>query len=358
MFARLLPIASRVASLVAGCEKTDHENIDKWTHTEKGPDKLKKALSPTRRSTPICRRTPRRTWSRQRRWTPTSAPAFEHDVAGPPARRSSTSSRRGCGRSRGSRARTLLPDAAADRREGRARQHPQVRRRRRPSKQIDGYLIDWYGVTSYEERAQGRRARSAPTVMRMVGPRGGKKLIERRRTRVIAAPGQDKVKNTDRRRAAARARGDRATPTRSSTLLDIAQMDRGDPTLPARAMRRAARAYVDPGGLFDVAEPAPLVPNLDGAGRDREGRQTSAGAAQRRDRPDPRGRAAGVRRAALSMIALPAHEPQLQVRRSRTTRSAAAGRPRSRDVVRALPGRVRTPRTISPASVVGRDRQA
>ena len=41
MIARLVLIAL----LVAGCEKTNHDNIDKWTHTEKGPGKLKKALS-------------------------------------------------------------------------------------------------------------------------------------------------------------------------------------------------------------------------------------------------------------------------------------------------------------------------
>src|SRR5215207_9440278 len=28
----------------AGCEKTDHENIDRWMKTQKGPDKLKKAV--------------------------------------------------------------------------------------------------------------------------------------------------------------------------------------------------------------------------------------------------------------------------------------------------------------------------
>src|SRR5690349_2965935 len=41
MIARLVLIAL----LVAGCEKTNHDNIDKWTHTEKGPGKLKKALA-------------------------------------------------------------------------------------------------------------------------------------------------------------------------------------------------------------------------------------------------------------------------------------------------------------------------
>jgi hypothetical protein len=46
MVARVLTIA--VALLfAAGCEKTNHENIDKWTRTSKGPGKLKKAM-PTR----------------------------------------------------------------------------------------------------------------------------------------------------------------------------------------------------------------------------------------------------------------------------------------------------------------------
>ena len=39
MFVRLLTIA---ALLLGGCEKTDHDSIDKWPRTEKGPGKLKK----------------------------------------------------------------------------------------------------------------------------------------------------------------------------------------------------------------------------------------------------------------------------------------------------------------------------
>jgi hypothetical protein len=45
-------------------------------------------------------------------------------------------------------------------------------------------------------------------------------------------------------------------------LLDVARMDRGDPSLPKRAMNALVTAYVDPRGLFDVADPAPLVANL------------------------------------------------------------------------------------------------
>jgi hypothetical protein len=78
---------------------------------------------------------------------------------------------------------------------------------------------------------------------------------------VIAAPGQDRVKNKI---------GDElllglaatAHPDAVKYVLDIARMDRGDPTLPRRAMSALYKAYVDPGGLFDVADPEALVPNL------------------------------------------------------------------------------------------------
>src|SRR5262247_3460095 len=50
MFARRLPIAVAVltAGLVAGalgCDKVDHESLDKWSHTAKGPGKLLRTVS-------------------------------------------------------------------------------------------------------------------------------------------------------------------------------------------------------------------------------------------------------------------------------------------------------------------------
>src|ERR1041385_2868682 len=50
MLARRLPTAVAVltaafAVAVLGCEKVDHENIDKWMRTAKGPEKLLKAVS-------------------------------------------------------------------------------------------------------------------------------------------------------------------------------------------------------------------------------------------------------------------------------------------------------------------------
>ena len=47
MSVRALSIATAVAGTLAlgmGCEKVDHENIDKWSHTSKGPAKLLKAV--------------------------------------------------------------------------------------------------------------------------------------------------------------------------------------------------------------------------------------------------------------------------------------------------------------------------
>src|SRR5580692_4584975 len=44
MLARLL-FATAIAAAAVGCDKVSDENLDKWTHTEKGPDKLKRAFA-------------------------------------------------------------------------------------------------------------------------------------------------------------------------------------------------------------------------------------------------------------------------------------------------------------------------
>src|SRR3954454_19748997 len=51
MSVRALSIATVVAAAfglglgASGCDKVDHENIDKWSHTSKGPAKLQKAVA-------------------------------------------------------------------------------------------------------------------------------------------------------------------------------------------------------------------------------------------------------------------------------------------------------------------------
>lgn len=257
MFARVLLIGvlAFTALTSVGCEQVDHETVDKWGHTEKGPAKLRKALADDgidpdlsahaaanlikhgddpdvyatleamaagRRADVVAKLAPR-LWDIAR-------VENERDVPGP------------------------APVAAKDALV-RIRKWADDATRQR----IDGYLIDWYCVASYEARAQ-RGANLGATVMRLVGPAAGKKLISVVNG-VVAAPGQDKVKNRI---------GDElliglaatASPDAVGYVLDIARMDRGDATLATRAMSALFKTYVDPNGLFAVADPQALVPNL------------------------------------------------------------------------------------------------
>jgi len=260
MFARALPaaLALWIALGAPGCEKLDHENIDKWLRTSKGPAKLLKAvtndsadpdLSAHAAANLIKRDDDREVYA-----------AFE---AMAPARRAQVIAR-------------LAPrmwETARVERENELPGKPQVAakdalvRLRTWSSgamgesiraQIDGYLIDWYCVMSYEDRARAG-AVGGDAVMRMVGRPAAKKLMSVL-SGVIAAPGQDKVKN---RVGNELLRGLAATgdPEAVKYILDVARMDRGDPSLPSRALAALFKAYVEPDG-FAPADREALVANF------------------------------------------------------------------------------------------------
>ena len=93
-----------------------------------------------------------------------------------------------------------------------------------------------------------------------VGPAAGPKLVSVANG-VIAAPGQDKTKNRigDELLLGLAATG---SPEAVKDVLDLAKLDRGDATLGWRSLAALYKAYVDPDGLFAVADPEALVPNL------------------------------------------------------------------------------------------------
>ena len=255
MVARALTIA--VALLfAAGCEKTNHENIDKWTRTQKGPGKLKKAvtdegldadlsahaaanlikmqqdnvvreslekMSPGRRQQLLAKLAPR-LWDLARIENEASLPNAQQIVA---------------------------KDALIN-----ARKYADEA----VKQQIDNYLMDWYAVSSYEARA-GVGATLGAAVMRMLGAPAGKKLMSVANS-VLAAPGQEKTKNRigDELMLGLAASGNTEAV---KFLLDLVKLDRGDPTQGKRAMSALYKTYVDPGGLFDIASPEPLVSSLD-----------------------------------------------------------------------------------------------
>ena len=253
MFARVLLIA--VVAFTLGCEKIDHENIDKWSHTAKGPAKLQKALAnetidsdlsahaaatlvkrgddrdvyttleamaPARRSAVIAKLAPR-LWEIAR-------VENEKDLPGAPQ--------------------VIAKDALV-------RVRKWADDATRPT--LDGYLIDFYCVSSYEGRAKVG-ANLGATVMRLLGPQAARRLISVVNG-VIAAPGQDRTKNMigDELLIGLAATG---SPDAVKYVLDIARMDRGDPSQAKRAMSALYKAFVEPAGLFDVVDPQALVPNL------------------------------------------------------------------------------------------------
>lgn len=245
-----------VAMLAVGCDKPTDANIDKWMHTEKGPSKLRSALadegiapelsahaaanmirkgmqpdvrdtlarmSPARRTAVIAELAPK-LWDLAR---------VEDDLHLPDPNQVQAKD-----------ALFMIRKWADDTERAK----------------IDGYLTDWYCVSSYVGRATVGAVLGA-TVIRAIGAPAGKKLMAVA-DGVIAAPGQDKVKNRidDELLLALAAVG---SPETVKYVLDIAQMDRGDKTLPLRAMRALFQAYVDPQGLFDAVDPSALAPNLD-----------------------------------------------------------------------------------------------
>ncbi|HEX7838713.1 MAG TPA: hypothetical protein VF469_14655 [Kofleriaceae bacterium] len=255
MALRALPLAVAVVLLgTLGCERVDHENIDRWSHTGKGPAKLQRAvadgaidpdLSAHAAANLLRRGDDREVYA-----------AFE---AMGPARRAQVIAR-------------LAPrmwDVARVENENELPRGPEVAAKDAlirirawadgPTRQqIDGYLIDWYCVASYEDRARTGGAPGA-LAMRLVGPPAGRKLIPVVNG-VIAAPGQTRVKN---RIGNELLLGLAVTgyPDAVTYVLDIARMDRGDPTLATRALSALFKAYVEPDG-FEIADREALVPSL------------------------------------------------------------------------------------------------
>ena len=250
----LIALATLLAT--AACEKTDHDSIEKWGHTQKGPGKLKKTLrddsldadlsahaaivmlthsgdadvrealnemAPSRR-TEIVKALAPRLWQIARLEKDTDLPVGDQAVA----------------KDWLFNLRKYADDATRA--------------------QIDGYLLDWYSVVSYPARQQAGMIQGV-TVIRTLGPAAGKRMMAVV-DGYIAQPGQEKVKLRidDNLLVALAASGN---PDAVKDVLEIMKMDRGDKTLAERAMNALFRAYVDPRHEFDIADPKALEPSLD-----------------------------------------------------------------------------------------------
>jgi hypothetical protein len=256
MLARSLLFAALVASAAAGCDKVSDENLDKWTHTEKGPDKLKHAFADESIDPDLAAHAGANMVKK----------GMEGDVrteleAMSAARRTQVTGK--LAPRLWELARVEREDVLPSGGQIAAKDMLVVLRKYADDAgkgQIDSYLVDWYGVKSYEARAQAG-GHLGPEVMRLIGPAGGKKLVELLNS-LIAAPGQEKVKNRigDQLIIGIAASG---SPDGVKALIELIKTDHGDATLPTRAMNALFATYVNPRGQFEIRTAEPLAPFVD-----------------------------------------------------------------------------------------------
>lgn len=255
MFARVWTIA--FVLLLAGCEKASHENIDKWLTTSKGPAKLVKTVSdegidPGLSAHAGANLVKKGKDPELRKALEAMSPARRTAVAGLLAKRLWDLARVEDPKLLPNQEQIAAKDALVLLRSRKWVDDAQLR-------EVDGYLLDWYAVLSYEARAPAG-AHPGAAVIRMIGPPAAKRMIAVVNG-VIAEPGQETTKNKihDELLLALAASG---SPDAVKHVLDIAKLDRGDKKLAERALVALYMAYVDSKGRIDLVPPEPLAPSL------------------------------------------------------------------------------------------------
>ncbi|MBK7534113.1 MAG: hypothetical protein IPI49_01835 [Myxococcales bacterium] len=245
--------------LGAGCDSPSHDNLDKWTRTKKGPDKLRAAVSDASLDPDLSAHAA----------TNLLRKGLEGDARTrleklPPARRSAVAEKLvprlwGLARIEGgdlavpngeqATAKDLLVDLR-----GMVEGAERAR--------IDGYLVDWYTSGYYDARATPGRHPGAE-VIRLIGAPASEKLIAMADSIVAKSlAGVDRLRVSDELLLAIGVSG---SPASVEYLLKLAKLDvkdKGDKSLGKRAISALYRSYVDPRGLFTVADPAALIPHV------------------------------------------------------------------------------------------------
>lgn len=258
MFVRALTIAFTflLAFAAVGCEKTDHDSIDKWMRTEKGPGKLKKALSNEGIDADLSAHAAANMILMSKESEVYAAldamsPGRRVQVVGALIPRLWNVARINDEKQLPTPNQTAAKDALFT-----IRKYADDAQKQK----IDEYLIDWYAVISYEKRATA--GIGGAKIIRTIGPAAGKKLSSIL-NQMIAMPGQEKVKIVISKQLllGMAASGD---PEAVKYILDLIPMDRGDKDLPKRAMDVLYIAFIDPGQEdFPLVGPEALVPNIE-----------------------------------------------------------------------------------------------
>ncbi len=249
-------MVAMLALVGAGCEKPTHANIDKWMKSEKGPDKLKKAASSSSLDPDLSAHAAENLLRRgddevvRKLLTDLAAPR-RTEVVAKLAPRLWTMARIEGDMARPTPTQSRAKDSLFDLRDW---ADPATRAT------IDGYLTDWLTGGYYEGRAMAGRHLGA-TIIRELGPTAGEKLIAQV-NRLLSTPDGD----GRRRKIGSQLLLGLAvsgSPDAVKLVLELAQMDRGDPTLAERSLDALYKAFVKTDGTFRLVEPAALAASVD-----------------------------------------------------------------------------------------------
>ena len=227
---------------LAGCDKVDHDNIDKWVETENGAEKLKKALRssdhdadlrahaaenlilhPEGQFVDVKDAFENMEEAEQQKVMEQLVPRlWEKATSGPddPMKVSQTN--------------IQSKDAMFE-----LRQYAGDKTRAK----IDEYLIEWLS-RFYEGRAQTGRV-SGRTIVREIGKSSAPKLLQIARAMLVKPPGSEgeRLKVGDELLVGLAWTGD---PEAAGLLMDMVSKDYKDESLPKRAIAALHEAYVEP----------------------------------------------------------------------------------------------------------------
>jgi hypothetical protein len=254
---RALSLALAWAVVLGACEKTTHENIDRWATTQKGPDKLKAALRDPSLELDL------RAHAGQNLIRTGELDHVLDALKAMPAEQ------------RGAVLAMLVPRLWEDARLSGELAVPTPAQSAAKDAlfdlrglaegellaTLDGYLIDWLTGGYYAGLARTGRTHGE-IIVRAVGATAGPKLVRSAKALLVSSAGKDGVqyKLEDPLLLGLAASG---SPEAVGFLLDLLSVQHNDKELPRRAMNALYMGYIDNGERFDLADRAALSPHLD-----------------------------------------------------------------------------------------------
>lgn len=250
-------VAVLIGSGTTACEDTNHDNIDKWMRTEKGPGKLVSAFKDGNLGVELRAHAGQNLIRMDK-----NEPVLEH------LEKMSAQSRQPL---IAAMARRLWEDARIEG-EFTMPQGPQVTAKdalfdiRRfaegESRQlIDRYLIDWLGEGYYSARARVGR-HSGTAVVATIGKAASEPLLRRVKS-MLATSADDKGSQYKLEDPLLQGLAASGNPEAVEILLDLLDRQHNDKTLAKRAFTALYVGYVKNDGTFPLADPKALVPHLD-----------------------------------------------------------------------------------------------